>query len=69
MIQLTRFNGRKFYLNAEIIKTIEATPDTVITLVSGEKLIVKDSVKEIVEKFLYYKRAVQNLDLTFEAGE
>ena len=69
MIQLTRFNGRIFYLNAEMIKTIEATPDTVVTLINGEKLIVKDSVNEIVKKFIYYKRAIQNLDLNFEAGE
>ena len=69
MIQLTRFNGRRFYLNAEIIKTVEATPDTVVTLVSGEKIIVKDSVKEIVEKFIQYKRMMHNIDLSFEAGE
>ncbi|MCF6093830.1 flagellar FlbD family protein [Microaerobacter geothermalis] len=48
MIQLTRFNGTTFVLNCFLIETIEATPDTVITLNNGKKMVVKESVDEII---------------------
>ena len=56
MIFLTRTNGTKFYINPELIQTVEATPDTIITLISGKKLIVKDSPQEIAERFIEYRR-------------
>ena len=56
MIFLTRTNGAKFYLNPELIQTVESTPDTIITLVSNKKLLVKDTPQEIVERFIEYRR-------------
>lgn len=56
MIFLTRINGAKFYINAELIQTVESTPDTIITLVSNRKLIVKDTPQEIAERFIEYRR-------------
>lgn len=56
MIFITRLNGSKMYLNPELIQTIESTPDTVITLVSNKKFIVKDTPQEIAERFIEYKR-------------
>lgn len=56
MIPLTRTNGAKFYVNPELIQTVEATPDTVITLVSNKKFIVKDTPEEIAERFVEYRR-------------
>lgn len=56
MIFLTRTNGRNFFLNPDLIQTVEATPDTIITLVSNKKLIVKDTPQEIAERFLEYRR-------------
>ena len=56
MITLTRFNGSNFVLNMDLIETIEATPDTVITLVTGRKYVVKESVDEIVEEILDFRR-------------
>lgn len=47
MIELTKLNENKFILNADLIETIEETPDTVITLVSGKKIIVKESRQEV----------------------
>lgn len=47
MIKLTRFNGATFYLNATHIETVEATPDTVITLFNDRKYIVKESAEEV----------------------
>ena len=56
MITLTRFNGSSFVLNMDLIETIEATPDTVITLVTGRKYVVRESVDEIVKKILDFRR-------------
>jgi len=59
MIRLLKLNGSDFVLNAELIETVEATPDTVITTTNGKKLVVKDSVEDVVEKVIEYKRKVQ----------
>lgn len=48
----------EFVLNAELIETIEETPDTVITLTSGRKLIVEESMDEVVRKVMDYRRAI-----------
>ncbi len=56
MIFLTRMNGVKFYINPELIQTVESTPDTIITLVSNKKFIVKDTPQEIAERFIEYRR-------------
>ena len=56
MISLTRMNGTVFFLNPDLIQTVEATPDTVITLLSGTKFIVKDHPQEIAERFIDYRR-------------
>ncbi|MBU6376594.1 MAG: flagellar FlbD family protein [Bdellovibrionales bacterium] len=47
-----------FFLNAELVKTVESVPDTVITLVSGEKLLVRESANEVVERIKQYRRSV-----------
>ena len=60
MISLTHFNGGHFYLNADIIQTVEATPDTVITLINNQKMLVKDKAEEVVEKIINYQRMVHN---------
>ncbi|HHW47831.1 MAG TPA: flagellar FlbD family protein [Clostridiaceae bacterium] len=59
MIRLLRLNGSDFVLNAELIETVEATPDTVITTTNGKKLVVKDSIEEVIEKVIEYKRKIQ----------
>lgn len=58
MIEVTRFNDSKFMVNAELIQTVEETPDTVVTLTTGTKFIVKDSCEEIKEKVIAYKRRI-----------
>ena len=60
MITVTRLNDSRFVLNAEQIKTVESTPDTVITLLNGEKLIVKESQEEIVRRAIEYARSIRN---------
>jgi len=64
MIKLTKFNSEankkgEFILNAEIIETIEQTPDTVITLVNGKKLIVEERMEEVVRRVMAYRRALK----------
>ena len=56
MIEVSRMNGTKFILNCELIKTLEATPDAVVTLTTGEKLMVRESVAEIVKMTMNYRK-------------
>jgi flagellar protein FlbD len=58
MIELTRTNSRKIILNSELIEFIEATPDIIITMTTGTKVLVKDSVEEIIKKIIDYKRKI-----------
>ncbi|QUH26284.1 flagellar FlbD family protein [Serpentinicella alkaliphila] len=58
MIRLTRFNESVFVLNAELIQTIEETPDTVITLVNGQKILVLEDSQKVIEKVVEYKRNI-----------
>ncbi len=55
MIELTRLNGHPMMLNSDLIKTAEASPDTMLTLINGEKLIVREEIGEVVEKVLAYR--------------
>ena len=55
MIRVTKFDGNSMMLNADWIQSIEETPDTVITLTTGSKILVKESVAEIVAAFTQYK--------------
>lgn len=61
MIELTKFNGTKFTVNAEIIEFVEETPDTVISLTTGKKIIVKESRQEVVERVIAYKNAIYSI--------
>ncbi|AAD35758.1 flagellar protein [Thermotoga maritima MSB8] len=58
MIRLTRIDGRWFFLNADLIETVEALPDTTITLINGKKYIVKESAEEVVQRVIEYKRKI-----------
>ncbi len=55
MIELTRLNGRPMVVNSDLIKTAESSPDTMLTLINGEKLIVREEIGEVVEKVLAYR--------------
>ncbi|MDR7865463.1 MAG: flagellar FlbD family protein [Sporomusaceae bacterium] len=60
MIKLTKFKSHDhdFVLNAELIETIEETPDTVITLTNGKKLIVAEGMNEVVRRVMDYRREI-----------
>ena len=59
MIRLTRLNGTRFALNADLIREVEAAPDTIITLTSGEKMIVREPVDEVVAAVIEYQRLIR----------
>ena len=56
MIRLTRLNGQQFILNSDLIKTIEATPDTVISLTQGDKLMVREDVDSVITAIVRYRQ-------------
>jgi len=58
---LTRLNGKKFVLNAELIRTVEANPDTTISLVNGDHIIVIETMRQVVEASIEYGRSLRRL--------
>ncbi|MDP4179478.1 MAG: flagellar FlbD family protein [Bacillota bacterium] len=58
MIKLTRLNGTSFVLNCELIESIESTPDTVLTTINGKKLVITETIDEVVDKVIQYKSKI-----------
>ena len=58
MIRVTDLNGRKYILNSDLIVRIDSVPESRILLTTGEKNLVKESVDEIVDKVIKYKRKI-----------
>ncbi len=63
MIKLTKMNKFEIILNVDLIETIEETPDTVITLTNGHKIIVIEKADQIIEKIIEYKRKIYINDI------
>lgn len=61
MITLTRLNGKKFILNAELIRTVEASPDTMVTLMNGDHFVVKEEMQEVVDAAIRYGQTLRGL--------
>lgn len=59
MIVLTRLNNRRMVVNAELIKTVEETPDTTLTLINGDRLLVKEPMDEVVRRAIEYGRQIR----------
>ena len=60
MIEVTKLNGSTVLVNAELIESVEETPDTVLSFVTGKKLIVKESRQEVKNLVISYKREIFN---------
>ena len=58
MIEVTRLNDTKLIINADMIEKVEESPDTVITLTSGNKIIVKESRQEVKNLVILYKKEI-----------
>ena len=59
MIELTHLNGKAFFLNPDLIVTVEATPDTLLSLHTGDRLMVKESAPEVARRFMEYKSIIE----------
>jgi flagellar protein FlbD len=58
MIKVTRLNGEPIYLNSNLIEFIEATPDTMITLTTGKKIIIKENIDYVIERIVEYNAKI-----------
>jgi flagellar protein FlbD len=58
MIEVTRLNGKKMIVNGDLIEKIDSTPDTIISLVSGRKLLVSESLDEMLDKLFAWRQAI-----------
>lgn len=58
MIKLSRLNGQEFVLNCDLIRTVESTPDTVITLTTGEKILVREPISDVLRETLNYRKRI-----------
>ncbi len=58
MIRLTRLNNQALTVNSDLIKFVEQSPDTLITLVTGEKIVVRESAEEVLARIVAFRRLV-----------
>ena len=61
MIKVTRLSGDEIVVNADLIEFVEATPDTLITLTTGKKLMVREPVDAVVERTVVYRHRVEHI--------
>lgn len=63
MIAVTKLSGHNVIINAELIKMIEQTPDTLVTLTTGDHLMVREKVEEVVERAIEYARRIRGFQV------
>lgn len=69
MIRLTRLNNQALTVNSDLIKFVERSPDTLITLVTGEKIVVRESVEEVLARLIEFRRSVlQGLTFVWDSS-
>jgi flagellar protein FlbD len=61
MIPLTKLNNQSFVVNADLIKFVESTPDTLLTLTTGERILVKETSDEVIRRVVHYGRMLRRL--------
>ena len=59
MIQLTRLNGQRFVMNAEKIRIVESTPDTLVCCEGGDKVMVRETLQEVMRRAIEYARLIR----------
>jgi flagellar protein FlbD len=59
MIRITKLDDREMIVNADLIKNVERTPDTIVTLTTGDKIIVRESPEEVVGRVIEYERKLR----------
>jgi len=68
LIQLTRLNSHPIVVNSDLIKLVEQAPDTVLTLVNGDKIVVRESAQEVLKRVVEFRRAVLQGMTFFASG-
>lgn len=58
MIQLTRLNKQPLWVNSDLIKYVEGSPDTLLTLMGGDKIVVREACEAVVERVIAFRRRV-----------
>lgn len=58
MIRLTRLNGKEFFVNAELVKFVEAKPDTLLTMLDGDKVHARETPQQVVKAIIAYRRFI-----------
>jgi flagellar protein FlbD len=66
MITVTRLNNTSIVVNPDLIVFIEETPDTIITLSNGEKLVIQEKVKEVIRRVIEFRRSIFNSSIPIE---
>ncbi|MFW6386418.1 MAG: flagellar FlbD family protein [Bacillota bacterium] len=66
MIKLKKMNGEEIVVNIDLVETVQATPDTVISLSTGKKILVDNDVEDIIDKVLEYKRKIYSSGFAVE---
>jgi flagellar protein FlbD len=61
MIRLFRLNGVMIVINADMIETVESTPDTVITLTNGKKYVVTNDLEDVIDQIVEYRRKIMTV--------
>ena len=61
MITVTRLNGKAIVVNADLIRTVEENPDTTITLINGDHIIVREKMAEVVDRAMEYGRHLRRM--------
>lgn len=67
MIKLTLYNDADVIVNADLIESVERTPDTLITLTTGKKIMVREAVEDVVNKVVFYRRLIAKNHRVFGA--
>jgi flagellar protein FlbD len=66
MIELSRLNGERMIVNCDLIRYAEASPDTVITLITGDKIVVSETLEQLIERVIAFRSRL--LQTAFPAG-
>jgi flagellar protein FlbD len=66
MIVVTRLNNTPIIVNSDLIVFIEETPDTILTLLNGEKLVIQEKVGEVIKRVLDFRRSIFNSSIPIE---
>ena len=67
MIKLEKINGEEIVVNARLIESVQSTPDTVLTLTSNKKILLRDGVDEVIEKVISYYQSIYS-NIRIEKG-